>query len=164
MYRTPPPNFPPPPDPLLVVPGEGLRGIWVGRATAADVLREFGEDCQISKQDNGDVFKIDYGSDQHDAYLPDRPAQAARPHNFDFDFGLLESIQVGPYQTELVVAGGIRYGSSRAQVLTVLGHDHVVLDHGTFESMRYSHLGIEVSLSSSKPFAVAGYVIFRAAR
>jgi len=160
VYRTPPP----PPDPLLVVPGQGLRGVLVGRSTAADVLRTFGEDCQVHRHASGDIYKINYDSDEHDAYLPRRPAQEARPEAFDFEYGLLDAIRVGPYQKALYTTGGVRYGSSRAEVRAVFGPDATVLDEGAFDTVRYPVHGIGLSISKAEPFGVTGFVVFRAAR
>lgn len=147
-----------------MVPGQGLRGILVGRATAAAVLRTFGEDCQIHRHADGDVFQITYDSDEHDAYQPARPAQADRPASFAFEFGLLDAIHVGPYQKALYTTGGVRYGSSPDEVRAVFGTDGTELDAGGYETVRYPAHGIELSFATTAPFGVTGYVVFRAAR
>jgi hypothetical protein len=162
MYRTAPPGVPPPDDPLYVAPGDGLRGIWVGRAVPDDVLRVFGADGIVNRHDSGEPFAIDYDRDEHDVYSPDRPAQLARPGGFRFEFGLLRSIDIGVHQDDLFTVGGLRIRSSRADVLRALGDAPELLHHEGFDSLRYLEHGIELSVS--EPFGVSGWTVFRARR
>ncbi len=156
MYRTP---GSPPEDPLLVVPGEGLRGIRVGEATWEDVVRVFGEDeAGISRYQSGEVFKVDYDNGPGLALASDRPSQAARPGTFDFEFGLLEAIRLNVYQRDLYTIGGLRWGATRAQVLDVFG----VGDEYTPGCLRYTDRGIEVTITET--LNLFSMVIFRARR
>lgn len=163
MYRTAP-------NPLLVVPGEGLIGILVGGATAGEVLSAFGEDAQIARHADSDVFRISYDYTAEGDYQPDRPLQRRRPCAFQFEHGLLQTIEVGVYQTELYTSGGIRVGSTRAEVLEAFGPQCESLLYSgdpadatdDIEKMRYLSLGIQFSLHHSG--RVGSFVVFQTRR
>jgi len=154
------------------VPGEGLRGITVGRATPADVLQTFGEDAELCRHDGGDFFKINYDHDAAEGgnYQPDRPAQWSRPSAFLFEYGLLKAINVGVYQKELRTAGGIRVGSTRDEVVHALGQHYESLtsrgDHrdptDDIETIRYLTLGIQFGVHQGS--RVGSFVIFQTRR
>jgi hypothetical protein len=155
MYRTP---QPPTDDPLLVLPGEGLRGIRVGEATPKDVLRVFGRDCRISSFGNdGDVDEISYDYGPSYDLAGDRPEQWVRPAEFGFRFGLLEIIEVGIYQKDLCTIGGLRIGSTREHVIAALGPGEIV-----GEGLRYVTLGIELRLDEK--LGLTTWYVFRARR
>jgi hypothetical protein len=152
------------PDPYLIVPGEGLRGILVGRATAEDVLAEFGTDAKVSRYDSGEIFAISYDYRDDDEYAPDRVSQEGRPAGMRFEFGLLHAIEVGVYQTNLRTSGGAAIGAPKDRVIEVFGPDHDVVDAGEGRvTLRYRAIGIELTIDESRA-EVVGFVIFRARR
>jgi hypothetical protein len=157
VYRTQP-------DPHSVAPGEGVRGIVVGRASADDVLLELGTDAKVSRYESGEVFAISYDYRDDDDYAPDRVSQEGRPSEFRFAFGSLQSIGVGVYQTRLRTTGGIAIGASKDRVVEVFGRDHDVIPAGEGRvTLRYRALGIELTVDEDRA-EVVGFVIFRARR
>lgn len=157
MYRTQP-------DPWSIVPGEGLRGILVGRASAEDVLAEFGTDAKVSRYESGEVFAISYDYRDDDDYAPDRVSQEGRPAELGFAFGLLQTIKIGVYQRLIRTTGGIGIGAKKDRVIEVFGADHDILDAGSDRlSLRYRALGIELTVDEARA-EVVGFVIFRARR
>jgi hypothetical protein len=155
VYRTQP-------DPCSIAPGEGLRGIVVGRASAEDVLAEFGTDAKVSRYDSGEVFAISYDYRDDDDYAPDRVSQEGRPSELRFAFGLLHSIAVGVYQTSLRTTGGIAIGASKARVIDVFGQAYELIAAGEGRvTLRYRAIGIELTVDESRA-EVVGFVIFRA--
>ncbi len=163
MYRDPPPDFPPPPDPRLVEPDRGLRDLWVGRATPDDVLRVFGSDCKIARHDNRDIFSLNYSYLDDEQYKPDRPPQSERPDTFNFEFGLLKQICVGPYQTALRTTGHLAIGAARRDVIRVFGGGYDLLLEQEFETLRYRTLGIQLAIDNDDD-KVMNFSVFRAAR
>jgi len=161
VYRTPPASFPPPPDPLFIEPDRGLRALWVGRASPEDVLRVLGEDCQVNRYDNGDIFGLDYAYEANDRYAPTRDGQTKRPCHFAFEFGVLKAIRVDVYQVSLYTTGKVRIGSSRADVLATFGDQHELLRDESLQTLRYRTIGIELALLDE---AVSSFTIFRALR
>ncbi len=149
-------------DPHVVVPGKGLRGIWVGRATVDDVIREFGDDCEIYKQADGDVTSVDYTWGPGRDLPVDRPGHRERPAKFQFEFGLLDEIHVNGYQDDLYTPEGIRIGLTRAEVQRILGEGEL-LEHPTIDTLRYPQLGIALRIHHSSG-NVGSFVIFRAKR
>jgi hypothetical protein len=169
VYRIPAPGQPSV-DPLLVVPGDGLCGILVGRAIADEVLSTFGDDAQVHRHDDGDVFKIAYDYTGDGEYAPDRARNRARPSAFLFQYGLLRAIEVGVYQSDLHTTGGIHVGSTRDDVYAVFGRPCERLVHpgsqpgpsDDIETMRYRTRGIELSIHHDA--RVKGFVVFQTRR
>ncbi len=160
MYRQPH-GTPPPPDPLVVVPGWGVGWTVVGRSTAEDVLASFGSDAKISRYDpSGEIFGIDYDYLDDDDYEPDRPAQKRRPSEIELEFGLVKAIKIGVYQTGLTTREGLRIGHVRRDVQERYGDPSTVLEEKAFVTLRYLHLGIQVDIDRDDG-EVAGLTIFR---
>lgn len=147
----------------LVEPDRGLCDVWVGRATPSDVLRVFGTDCKIARHENGDIFSINFSYLDNETYEPNRPVQHERPEQFEFEFGLLKSIQVGPYQTKLRTSGKLAIGSSRREVVRVFGDEYDLVQEGEFETLRYRAHGIQLAVDDDDD-NVMSFVIFRATR
>lgn len=160
MYRT----ATRPPDPLLVVPGDGLREILVGHATPEQVLETFGRDAQLDRRPDGEIYRINYDYAAEGVYEPNRPGNESRPAAFEFDFGLLHSIGVGAYQSALYTRGGVRIRSERSAVIAAFGPpDHTRAHDGT-ETLRYVGFGIEFRVSAEDDFGVASLLVFRGRR
>jgi hypothetical protein len=170
MYRSAAPGQPSGPDPLLVVPGEGLRGILVGAATHDEVLATFGEDAQVRRHDNGDVFQVDYDYTAREKYEPNRPANWSRPSKLIFEYGLLQAIDVGVYQKQLFTSGGIRIGSTRDEVFGAFGKPCESLIYrgprwgpsDDIETLRYRWRGIQLAIHHDG--RVASFVVFQTRR
>lgn len=160
MYRTAPPR----PDPLLVVPGDGLRDILVGHATPSDVFGTFGGDAKVNRTPCGEIYEISYDYADEDAFLPDRAGNDARPSGFMFEYGLLKAIDVGVYQSALYTPGGVQIRSKRSAVLGAFGAADTTFTHDGRETIRYLGLGIEFTLSADDDFGVSTFVVFRKRR
>jgi hypothetical protein len=160
MYRTA--GAAPPNDSRLIVPGEGLRDILVGRATPRDVLAVFGTDAQVNRHSDGNVFQISYEYDAAGEYAPRRDPQAERPAQFHFEYGLLKAIGVGVYQSELYTSHGIRIGSTRDEVRAAFGADGESFVDSPVETLRYVRDGIQFGIHGDG--CVASFVVFRAQR
>lgn len=160
MYRQPA-GSPPRVDRPLIVPGVGVGSAVVGRSTAEEVLAWFGSDCKVSRYDpSGDIFDIDYDYASDNDYAPGRPVQTSRPAGFAFEFGLLKAIEVGVYQSELVSPEGLRIGSTRADVLALLGQPSAVLVEAAGDTLRFVHLGVQLDVARDDD-TVVGMKIFR---
>ncbi len=170
MYRTAPPDQPDGPDPRLVVPGEGLRGIVVGRATPDEVVATFGSDMKISRHSDGDVFEISYDYSGSGQYEPRRSPNESRPSAFRFKYGLLEAISVGVYQKDLYLAGGVRIGSTKRELLEAFGPPCETLTYvgaapgpdDDIETLRYRKRGLQVAVHHDG--RVASFVVFQTRR
>ncbi len=152
------------PDPLLVTPDGGLRGIWVGSATPSDVLEVFGSDAKVDEHRAGEVYQINFDYSDDDDYEAGRPAQESRPSKFHFEFGLLKAIGLGVYQTALYTTGGVRIRSTRQSVVDVFGAEFVRIDHDDREIIRYLGHGIEFHVSTDDDFGVTAINVFRKRR
>ncbi len=152
MYRKPAPAEPKVDPSCVIIPGEGLRGVWVGYSVASEVLAAFGSDGEISRHDDGDIFQLTF--EDEDGEDEDAPRSASRPEQFHFEFGLLQSIDVGPYQRALRTDVGLRIGSTRADVIEIMGEpDDRLLYRGTLpdrrgdiETLRYLRRGIQFGI------------------
>jgi hypothetical protein len=134
-------------DPLVVEPGKGVRGIWVGRATAEDVIRVFGDDGDIAQHDGGDVFQISYTGE-------------GRPASFRFEYGLLDEIYVSA-TSRMSTAAGVRTGTTRDELVRLLGEPDQLIPGDKIDAFRYRALGIELHVHGD---SVGGFTIFRARR
>lgn len=161
MYREP--EAPTPPDPHLVVPDRGIGDLWIGRATPDDVLRVLGRDCKINRHGERDIYGLDFDYESQRKYTPSRPAQGTRPHQFVFHYGLCSAIRVGVYQKGLRTTGGVRIGSSRADVVATFGEIYDEFLDDDFVRLRYRAVGIELALGRSDG-AVSYFDVFRATR
>lgn len=160
MYRTPH-GSPARPDRRLIVPGRGVGHAVVGRSTAEEVLEHFGHDCKVSHYPSREVFQISYDYENDDDYAASRPAQAARPSAFAFEFGLLQSIVIGVFQKELATAEGVRIGMPRRAVVGRLGEPSRLVAEKAFDVLRYVELGIQLEISREDD-SLTRMVIFRA--
>lgn len=168
MYRKPAPIVPALDTAYLIVPGEGLRGVWVGFSLPTEVLAIFGSDGELSRHDDGDVFQITYDDDDDDD--DDAPVSAWRPAQFHFEFGLLKSIDVGPYQRALHTDVGLRIGSTREEVIDIMGEANERLlyrgaqpdGRGDIETLRYLERGIQFSIHHDR--RVASLLVFQTRR
>lgn len=157
-------SSPPAPDPSCVVlPGEGLRGIWVGHAIPDEVLATFGSDADVARYKDGDLFQISY-----DDLV--QPASASRPRKFHFEHGLLKRIDVGPYQKALLTDAGLRIGSTRDDVLATMGDPSEKLHYrgallnlrDDIDTLRYRTRGIQFAIHDDG--RVASFGIFQTRR
>jgi hypothetical protein len=157
VYRNAPPGGLT--EPNLVVPGRGIRGAVIGGSTYRQILAEFGKDTDVFPRERGaDVSWVNYEGGRYDGA---RPENVARPAKFEFRYGLLDSIVVGPFQSELYTIGGIRYETPRADVVALCGPDFERFVYGdTIETLRYVGLGIEFNISMEHS-TVAHYTVFR---
>jgi hypothetical protein len=150
-------------DDRLVVPGDGLRGVWVGRADADEVLAVFGTDADLYRYTTtGEVYVINYENDARGRYLPTRPGQASRPARFELEFGLVKAIDIGVYQTDLYTTGGVRIGSPEPDVVRVFGAPDARWRSESLETMLYRDRGIALTITEDR--TVSGFDIFRARR
>lgn len=163
MYRTAPPE-PPRPDPLLILPGEGLRDIVVGRAVPGDVFDRFGTDAKVNRYSSGEIYAINYDYLDEDDYAPGREGNDARPCTFTFEYGLLDAIELGAYQSALYTPGGVKIRSKRSEVIDAFGLPSETVIEEKTEVLRYIRLGIQVTVSTDDDFGVTKIVVFRAQR
>lgn len=152
------------PDPLLVVPGDGLRDVLVGDATPDRVFAEFGRDAQVNRTPGGEIYEIDYDYVEEGVYEPTRPGNDSRPSSFIFKFGLLQAIEIGVYQSLLYTPGGVRIRSERSEVIAAFGSAEEVLSEDGTDTLRYMNLGVELRVSTSDDFGVSSFIIFRKRR
>jgi hypothetical protein len=145
----------------LIVPGIGVGPAIVGRSSAEEVLDSFGTDCKVSRYESGEIFEISYDYENEDDYEADRPAQAARPSDFAFEFGLLKAIGVGVYQVELATREGVRIGMPGTELVRLLGPPSYVLAGSTVDTLRYVVLGIELDVDHDD-HDVNNLTVFRA--
>ena len=161
MYRSPA-GAPPEVDRTLIVPGCGVGPVVVGRWAAEDVLAFHGRDCKVSRHDpSEEIFSINYDYANDDDYDPDRPAQLTRPSGFELEFGLLKAIEIGVYQKGLATREGIRIGTTRDEVLRLVGPPSSILENDATDTLRYVHLGIELDIDDDDD-QVMSMTVFRA--
>jgi hypothetical protein len=134
-------------DPCEIVIGRGLAAIVIGESTVEDVLRRFGADAQVERYDDGTIWQIDYDSDEHDKYRPDRRANRTRPSTIDIKKGKVKKLSFGVYQSELRTREGICSGTSRAEVVRLLGEPtrrESPREGSPLEKLKYADRGIEI--------------------
>lgn len=149
-----------PADKLVVVPGEGIAGIKVGSSSAEDVLAAFGDDCKVARHDDGKVFRISYDYDGTGKMKADRDENATRPCGFDLKSGVVSQIDVGVYQRELTLKGGIRVGSTLDEVVACFGdgYEKPPADDSPLDEIRYPTKGVKLYVRRESGKVTAFYV------
>lgn len=145
----------------VAVPGTGYGDLVVGRTTPADVFRRYGRDAHITRR-GGAVVKIDYSKHADGRDRARSARSATRPKRFRFRSGTLSELTIGWFQTGITIEGGLRLGSSLADVKRVLGSNYTVMNGKGWTAYRYDQRGVRVLVDDGK--AIAYYIHARRGR
>jgi hypothetical protein len=99
---------------LVLTPGKGMRKLLVGKSTLGDVLKTFGQDARVVREDGGRTV-VEYPPSTME-WLDRR-----RPWRVRVKYDTVERIDAGPESQIFETPQGLKTGATRAEVLEMYG-------------------------------------------